>query len=55
MKNPPYHAIHYAYLVHEDLDGNVTYANEEQMDIAEHTALLIINIFDQHRSIRICK
>lgn len=55
MKNPPYHAIHYAYLVHEDVDGNVTYANEEQMELATFASLWVLNVFDNNRSIRLCK
>lgn len=50
--NAPYSPIHYVYLVHEDIDGNVSYATEKQMDTAEITILSVLDIFNQHKRIK---
>ena len=48
MKNTPYSPIHYVYLVHEDINGVVSYATNAQMDIADLALLNVCRVFNDN-------
>jgi hypothetical protein len=49
--NAPYSPIHYVYLVHEDINGVVSYANNAQMDIADKILLSVCRIFNANTKV----